>query len=357
MGLFCLSCAVVHGQVGDLGTPIQPSDSAAVDPLPDYGPYMDMSGGYAVGDTAADFTVYDFDGNSVTLSEELASGKPVVMISGSVSCIRFRETYEEDNNAQEFAATRAFFAAHMDDFNWLYIYGVEAHPTDGNCPSNCPPIPTTDTAVVQPSFYGERRWALNGWMESEEHDFPFEMYADNPDNSVYNTFFERPFGLVALDCNGVVAFRGDWVTSFFLDTEQANALEAWGESWGECVDSNPDPDPDPDPDPVDPWYEGPDADLTDGDATEDDQISSVPSWQPSSLRMYPNPAHATLTVEWNGENMAQMLVHDMNGRLCHEEWLSPGQHTLNISHLVDGIYQVQMDDASMRVQEALMILH
>ena len=135
-GWFLMSFAMAWGQVGDLGWAQQPADLHHVDSLPDYGPYMDMSGGYALGDTVADFTVYDFDGNALTLSEELAGDKPVVLINGSVSCIRFRDTYDMSNTAQEFFATRSFFDEHADDFNWIYIYGVEAHPTDGNCPSN-----------------------------------------------------------------------------------------------------------------------------------------------------------------------------------------------------------------------------
>ena len=227
LGLFVMPFGVALGQVGDLGYSSQPSDDTPVDDLIYYGELMDMSFGYAVDDTVADFTVYDFEGNALTLSEELAGDRPVVVINGSVSCIRFRDTFDTANNAQEFFPTRQFLQNHSDDINWIFVYGVEAHPTDGDFPSNCPPTINTDTAVVQPSLYGERRWAAHNWEESEQHNFPMHVYADNPDNGIYNNYFGRPFGMLALDCAGKVVFRGDWVTSFFLDASNVQAMEDW----------------------------------------------------------------------------------------------------------------------------------
>ena len=52
---------------------------------------------------------------------------------------------------------------------------------------------------------------MHDWEKLNEHDMPFTMYADNPDNSIYNNFFQRPFGLLALNCDGTVGIRADWV--------------------------------------------------------------------------------------------------------------------------------------------------
>ncbi|MGB2135348.1 MAG: hypothetical protein ACPHYG_05090, partial [Flavobacteriales bacterium] len=188
--LTCIACTFSTAQYGDFGLPEQPADTASVNDIIFYGDYMDMSGGYNVNDTVYNFTVYDFDGNPVELYDELAGLKPVVLVSGSVSCIRFRNVFDPALPGQEVWSARNFIYDHIEDFNWIYIYGVEAHPTDGNCPSNCPPTVNTDTAVVQPSIYAERRYAMHDWLESPIHDFPFTMYADNPDNAIYNTFFQ-----------------------------------------------------------------------------------------------------------------------------------------------------------------------
>ncbi|MDC0854583.1 hypothetical protein OAP59_02155, partial [Flavobacteriales bacterium] len=228
-------------QYGTFGEATCPEDSAAVDDIIYYGELLDMSGGYDTGDTVFDFTVYDFDGNSLNLYTELSGEKPVVLINGSVSCLRFRGTFEPDNNGQQYVAARNYLEEHANDYNWIFIYGVEAHPTDGNCPSNCPPTVSNDTTVVQPPFYVNRRWAARGWEDSPGHDFPFTMYADNPNNAVYNNFFQRPFGMVAINCDGTVAMRGDWVNSFFMNATNVTALNEWRLESNACsIDWTPD---------------------------------------------------------------------------------------------------------------------
>ena len=250
-------------QYGTFGEDTCPEDSAAVDDIIYYGELLDMSGGYLTGDTVFDFTVYDFDGNPLNLYTELSGEKPVVLINGSVSCLRFRGTFEPDNNGQQYVAARNYLEEHINDYNWIFIYGVEAHPTDGNCPSNCPPTVSNDTTVVQPPFYVDRRWAVRGWEDSPEHDFPFTMYADNPNNAVYNNFFQRPFGLVAINCDGTVALRGDWVNSFFMDATNVTALNEWRLESDACtIDWTPDDGTDEDDD-------------TDDDGTDDDGTTTT----------------------------------------------------------------------------------
>ena len=154
---------------------------------------MDMSGGYNVDDTVFNFTAYDFDGNAVNLYDQLAGERPVILVSGSVSCIRFRNVFDPLEPGQEVWSARNFIYDHIDDFNWIFIYGVEAHPTDGNCPSNCPPTVNTDTTVVQPrSTRNVAGPCTTGWNRPI-HDLPFTMYADNPDNSIYNTLLPAAF--------------------------------------------------------------------------------------------------------------------------------------------------------------------
>lgn len=126
------------GQYGDFGLAEQPTDDQIVDDLIFYGEENDMSGGYAVGDTVSDFTVYDYAGNSLNLYEELSGDKPVVLINGSVSCIRFRNAFNAEEGGQLYYAVGQFIEETQDLFNYIFVYGIEAHPTDGNCPSNCP---------------------------------------------------------------------------------------------------------------------------------------------------------------------------------------------------------------------------
>ena len=352
-----MACTLCRAQYGDFGLAEQPADTAAVDDIIYYGDYMDMSGGYNVGDTVFDFTAYDFDGNPINLYDQLAGQRPVVLVSGSVSCIRFRNVFDPLIPGQEVWAARTFIYDHQEDFNWIFIYGVEAHPTDGNCPSNCPPTINTDTAVVQPAVYSERRWAMHDWENSPEHDLPFTMYADNPDNSIYNNFFQRPFGLLALNCDGTVGIRADWVTSFFLDVSNEEELMLFRQNYTSCqIDWEPEEDEDEQDDteddtneddttggdddsdedePVD--YDGPDHALEGhaGNGTESDLSEQAPIG--AALRVFPNPAQSVLTVV-SDVRINSLQLTDLRGRTV-AQWTAVDRIlTLPVADLPRGQY-------------------
>ena len=352
-----MACTLSMAQYGDFGLAEQPADTAAVDDIIYYGDYMDMSGGYNVGDTVFDFTAYDFDGNPINLYDQLAGERPVVLVSGSVSCIRFRNVFDPLVPGQEVWAARTFIYDHQDDFNWIFIYGVEAHPTDGNCPSNCPPTINTDTAVVQPAVYYERRWAMHDWENSTEHDMPFTMYADNPDNSIYNNFFQRPFGLLALNCDGTVGIRADWVTSFFLDISNGEELMMFRQGYTSCqIDWEPEEDEEEqddteddtedddttggdddsdDDEPVD--YHGPDHALEGhtGNGTASDVSEQAPTG--AALRVFPNPAQSVLTVV-SDARINSLQLTDLRGRTV-AQWTAVDRIlTLPVADLPRGQY-------------------
>ena len=359
-------------QYGTFGESTCPEDSAAVDDIIYYGELLDMSGGYDTGDTVFDFTVYDFDGNSLNLYTELSGEKPVVLINGSVSCLRFRGTFEPDNNGQQYVAARNYLEEHANDYNWIFIYGVEAHPTDGNCPSNCPPTVSNDTTVVQPPFYVDRRWAVRGWEDSPEHDFPFTMYADNPNNAVYNNFFQRPFGMIAINCDGTVAMRGDWVNSFFMDATNAMALNEWRLESNACtIDWTPDEDGTDDDGTDD---DGTDDDGTDDDGTDDDTpLDAGPSEAlaggnqnnevvsngfiegPSDLKIYPNPARDLLQIE-GLENSARVLLIDISGRTLLDVESTDQVVRIDASAFSPGPYIVIVKEASKAPQRRNLII-
>jgi len=370
-------------QYGTFGEDTCPEDSAAVDDIIYYGELLDMSGGYLTGDTVFDFTVYDFDGNPLNLYTELSGEKPVVLINGSVSCLRFRGTFEPDNNGQQYVAARNYLEEHINDYNWIFIYGVEAHPTDGNCPSNCPPTVSNDTTVVQPPFYVDRRWAVRGWEDSPEHDFPFTMYADNPNNAVYNNFFQRPFGMVAINCDGTVAMRGDWVNSFFMNSTNVTALNEWRLESNPCsIEWTPDDDGTNDDGTDDDGTDddgtdddGTDDDGTDDDGTDDDDtpLDDGPSEAltggnlnnevvsngfiqgSSDLKIYPNPARDLVQIE-GLENDARVLLIDMSGRALLDVESTDQVLRIDASAFSPGPYIVIVHEASKAPQRRNLII-
>lgn len=344
-------------QYGTFGESTCPEDSAAVDDIIYYGELLDMSGGYDTGDTVFDFTVYDFDGNSLNLYTELSGEKPVVLINGSVSCLRFRGTFEPDNNGQQYVAARNYLEEHANDYNWIFIYGVEAHPTDGNCPSNCPPTVSNDTTVVQPPFYVDRRWAVRGWEDSPEHDFPFTMYADNPNNAVYNNFFQRPFGMIAINCDGTVAMRGDWVNSFFMDATNVMALNEWRLESNACtIDWTPDEDgtDDDGTDDDTPLDAGPSEALAGGNQNNE-VVSNGFIEGPSDLKIYPNPARDLLQIE-GLENSARVLLIDISGRTLLDVESTDQVLRIDASAFSPGPYIVIVKEASKAPQRRNLII-
>ena len=74
----------------------------------------------SVGDTMADFKLWDINGDSIILSDILNSGKRLLMISGSYTCPIFR------NHMSDLNAVAEQFG---NDIECFVVYTVEAHPT------------------------------------------------------------------------------------------------------------------------------------------------------------------------------------------------------------------------------------
>jgi hypothetical protein len=260
-----------------------------------------------------DFTVYNFEGESFTLSDALQDEKPVVLVSGSISCNRFRFTFE-DQQTGAYSAAREFLLTHQDDFNWVFIYGIEAHPGGGECPSNCPPTITTDTLVIQHPDYHYRRWALKTWNDAMGDGFPFPMYVDNPDNAIYNHFFERAFGLVALRCDGTVALRADWAHDFLAGDTSA-LLELLTDET-DCTT---------------PW---------DGDANNTaSEVSLGLSEVTASNPFFPNPANEMIKLLATAGSTVEII--EISGQVAKTIHVDTPVTTIPLGDLESGMYFVK----------------
>ncbi len=324
-----LACLVVSAvgmsQYGTMGWDQQPSDDAPIDVLPSHGELNDMSGGYAVGDTVRNFIAYDVEGNAVDLYAKLSGPRPVIVANGSVTCPRFRDIFDEDITSAEFTVSRDFILSHAADFEWVFIYGVEAHPTVGACPTNCPPMTTTDTTVVQAATYGARSAAVNTWNNADHIAFPFSFYADNPDNSIYNTYFERPSGWVALNCDGTVARRGDWLMFSLMNPAVQDDLMEWRSGYQGCaIDWEP-PAP-----PVDP---GPSVQLS---GAEESVALGTDDAVHEAVFVYPNPTSGEVFIAV--DEPAHMVLWNALGQPVTDARLMMGRNALDFGELPSGVY-------------------
>lgn len=217
-----------------LGLEAVPAGTDSIDALPYLGEQNDFSGGYAIGDTVADFQVWSAEGAAFRLAQAMDAGQYAIIFDGSATCIRFQHNWQYSLSSPAIA----WVNAHLDNFLWVPIYTNEAHALDlENCASNCPDLPITGpngSYLQQHVTYADRIAAAAMTLEymgqgnTGGFGFPFNhLWLDNPDNSVFLEFFKRPAGVVIVDCDGVVVARDDWFGDFFSDPAHLTMLEAW----------------------------------------------------------------------------------------------------------------------------------
>lgn len=216
-----------------LGLDVMPLPTDSIDPLPYSGQANDFSGGYAIGDTVADFHLWSLNGAEFVLSNEVEADKPTIIFNGSITCIRF----QNDWNPMVAPGVFEWVYEHLDDFNWVPVYTGEAHALDiENCPSNCPDLPIAGPHgqyVLQHRTYQDRLDAaqvVQDFMTPEADlgwQWPFDdLLIDGPNNIIYEHFFLRPAGIVVINCDGIVTARGDWLGNYILNPENQAVLES-----------------------------------------------------------------------------------------------------------------------------------
>jgi len=161
-----------------------------------------------VGDTMADFTLWDITGDSVTLSSVLSSGKRVLMVAGSYTCPIFR------NHMTDLNAVSSQFGNQIECFA---VYQVEAHPTGSPQPSSGNLNPS-NPPYNQPDTYGERKSILqdllngvNGPPSGNYIPVPVSVpiYIDGPCNEWWQ-YYNGPNNAYLIDTNGVLFAYHNW---------------------------------------------------------------------------------------------------------------------------------------------------
>ena len=190
-----------------IGLSAQPLDSDSVCtiiPRNQGNPWIPVN----VGDTMADFTLWDINGNSVTLSSILNSGKRVLMTAGSYTCPIFR------NHMSDLNAVAAQFGNQIECFT---VYTVEAHPTGSPMP-NSGNINPSNPPYYQPNSYGERKAIVqdllngaNGPPTGNYIPVPVStpIYIDGPCNEWWE-YYNGPNNAYLIDTNGILFAYHNW---------------------------------------------------------------------------------------------------------------------------------------------------
>jgi hypothetical protein len=180
-----------------------PLNSDPICTIPVYTGEMDTSG-YSEGNPVPDFTLYKTNGDSVRLSDELALGKPVLLVGGNYTCPIFRQKIVELNNIASY---------YSGQLKVYVVYGVEAHPIIDPSPYSGFVWTTSQNnnegvLYEQPDTYGKRLELIDS-LEANYSIVP-EILVDGPCNQWWQNFGPAPNNAYLIDTNGIVRAKQGW---------------------------------------------------------------------------------------------------------------------------------------------------
>ncbi|MCS6934627.1 MAG: T9SS type A sorting domain-containing protein, partial [Chitinophagales bacterium] len=77
---------------------------------------------------------------------------------------------------------------------------------------------------------------------------------------------------------------------------------------------------------------------------------------PAAIRVYPNPnSGAELHVELQGIERADMRLVNAIGEVVYKTQLRKGDNVLPLAGMAAGVYQIEVNDANLRMTERLVI--
>lgn len=187
-----------------IGVGSLPTDGEPICTLPVQTPPI-TSCGRPEGESAADFTVYDKDGNAFHLEDALLLGKPVLMISGSYTCPVFRNKIPVINDV---------VATYGAQLTTIIVYTPEAHPYLDISPyfgavNTGQENINAGILYEQPETYGERKAVLQALVDSMQIDAP--IYLDGPCNSWWDYYGPQPNNAYLIDADGSLFRHHDWL--------------------------------------------------------------------------------------------------------------------------------------------------
>jgi len=199
--VFCLRASFSQ-LLPSIGLNTLPPDTTKICTIPLYQGSFYASG-YQKGDTVPDFKLYNLNGDSMILSNELAGGKPVLLIAGSLTCPVFRNKVPDINQVM------STYSANIKVF---VIYGVEAHPTDTSPYFGTVNITQQNQSqgvlFPQPKTYGERKDLVDTMSSWISLNAP--IFIDGPCNKWWSNFGPAPNNSYLIGTNGVVMNKHGW---------------------------------------------------------------------------------------------------------------------------------------------------
>ena len=207
--LFHLVAAFVFLQISlpaqllpSIGLNSLPADNIPICPIPWYlGSFY--TSGLAEGSFAHDFKLYKTNGDSVVLSQRLATGKPVLLVAGSFTCPVFMGKIPTINQV---------VSTYGNQVEVYVVYTLEAHPTDTSVYFGYVNIGTANQNAgilfPQPVTYGERKHMVDTMSYWATVNAPILL--DGPCNPWWTTFGPAPNNAYLIDTNGQIFSKHGW---------------------------------------------------------------------------------------------------------------------------------------------------
>jgi len=154
----------------------------------------------SVGFQLEENVVYDLDGNLAKLSD-LWKEKPVLLITGSLSCPFTRKSLKQGNK---------LFSKFKDDINFAVVYVIDAHPKGDNSPYSgdewIPRANFKDNILIpQPKGQSERNTRAVELKKLLGLNIP--VIVDGMDNLNWKSLGKFPNAGILIDKNGKVIYK------------------------------------------------------------------------------------------------------------------------------------------------------
>lgn len=160
--------------------------------------------GYQQGDTLNDFTLFNYNGDTLNLRRELMKGKPVVLVSCSYTCPVYRNRVPQLNT---------LFAQYSDSVSIFLIYTIEAHPYPDISPYFGYVNPSQQNInegilYPQPANYGQRKHMV--WKMDSAMTINVPVFIDGPCDTWLRNYGPAPNNAYLITKQGIVFSKHPW---------------------------------------------------------------------------------------------------------------------------------------------------
>ncbi|MBI3511669.1 MAG: T9SS type A sorting domain-containing protein [Bacteroidetes bacterium] len=267
-----------------------------------YTPYIDSSNlyiqsGYQIGNTVGDFTLFDSSSHATQLSALLAQGKPVMVISMSLSCPASRHSLVY--------VLPDVVAMYGSQVNFLVVYVLEAHPVTPDVSPYSNTVWTTqlnynDSILIrQETNYLQRKSEAEDLIHLYRPSCP--LLIDQPGNEYWRNFGPAPNNAYLINTDGVVYSKYGW----FDQSKQQIVIDI--------------------------------ASLLSATGISSSQASE-------SIKLFPNPAQGNFNIQTGFDGNWSISIIDISGRIIWREENIPEKNiVVPAGEFAEGVYSVRVN--------------